>query len=186
MRSHGVANFPDPDNNGSIQIPSGSAIDKSSDAYRSAYGACRSLAPSRGLLRGPSGDCYPCSSSRRQLQQQMLAFTACMRSHGIHAFPDPTVANGRIHLRLEVGQRIDPNSPLVTAALATCRTKLSGEYGRNAGKLVAVRQASDVALSRHPTDRRVPRSRTPNDVSAGGTSRAHPARSPRRQRIIPR
>jgi hypothetical protein len=48
-----------------------------------------------------------------------------MRSHGVPEFPDPDVLNGRTHVRVAAGQ-IDPNSPIVTAAVAACRSKLAG------------------------------------------------------------
>jgi hypothetical protein len=135
MRAHGVAAFPDPDSNGNIRTPPGSASAKDSAAFRSAYGSCRALAPN-GLLVNPSEGILSAQQEAR-LQQQMLAFAACMRSHGVPTFPDPTVANGHIHLRVDADQRIDANSPIVTAALAACRSKLSGVNGRYAGKLVA-------------------------------------------------
>jgi len=114
MRSHGVPNFPDPRSDGSVQIPS--RTDLRSPAYLAAYRACRSLAPSRGSS-SPQLD--------EQLQRRVLAFAKCMRSHGVPEFPDPDVLNGRTHVRVVAGQ-IDPNSPIVTAAVAACRSKLAG------------------------------------------------------------
>ena len=39
-----------------------------------------------------------------------LAFSACMRSHGVPSFPDPT-ANGGVSIHVQPGNGIDPNSP---------------------------------------------------------------------------
>ena len=54
----------------------------------------------------------------------MLAFAECMRSHGVPKFPDPQVDNGGTHMQVTAGQ-IDPNSPIVKAAIATCRSKFA-------------------------------------------------------------
>jgi hypothetical protein len=126
MRSHGVPNFPDPDSSGRIRI--GPEIDDRSPTVRAAYRACRSLATSEGSISGQDDDVLQ--------QQQLLAFAKCMRSHRVPAFPDPQVVNGHIRMRVTAGQ-IDPNSPIVTAAAAACRSKLGGKFpGRGAEKLV--------------------------------------------------
>ena len=88
MRSHGVANFPDPGADGRIRIPP--AIDDRLPTVRAAYRACQSLAPSESSLTGQGGT---------MSQEQLLAFAACMRSHGVPAFPDPQVVNGHIRMR---------------------------------------------------------------------------------------
>jgi hypothetical protein len=113
MRSHGVGNFPDPDSNNMMRMD---GIDKNSPTFQAAARACRSLAPTA-----------PPPAQQAQLQAQMLAFAQCMRSHGVPAFPDPQ-ANGEIGLT--PGQ-IDPNSPIVKAAIAACRSKFVGKGGAN-------------------------------------------------------
>jgi hypothetical protein len=123
MRSHGVPSFPDPDSSGRIHISS--TIDERSPTVRAAYRACRSLAPS-SLTNG---------NVPQQAQDQLLAFANCMRSHGVPAFPDPQVENGGIKISVKPGQ-IEPNSPVVTAATAACRSKLGGESSARAEKLV--------------------------------------------------
>jgi hypothetical protein len=124
MRNHGVPNFPDPDSSGRIQIPS--TIDDRLPTVRAAYRACRSLAPSEDSISG-QGDVMS--------QEQLLAFAKCMRAHRVPAFPDPQVVNDHIRMRVTPGQ-IDPNSPLVTAAMTACRSKLGANAGRGAQKLV--------------------------------------------------
>jgi len=124
MRSHGVPTFPDPDSSGRIRIPS--TIDDRSPTVQAAYHACRNLAPSEDSVTG-QGDVMG--------QDQLLAFARCMRSHGVSAFPDPQVVNDHIRLRVTAGQ-IDPNSPLVVAAEAACRSKLGRASARGAEKLV--------------------------------------------------
>jgi hypothetical protein len=124
MRSHGVPTFPDPDSSGRIQIPS--SIDDRLPTVRAAYRACRNLAPGEGSLSG-QGDVMQ--------QDQLLAFAKCMRSHRVPAFPDPQVVNDHIRIRVTPGQ-IDPNSPIVTAAAAACRSTLGANSASGAEKLV--------------------------------------------------
>jgi hypothetical protein len=124
MRSHGVPGFPDPGADGTIHVPS--TIDDGSPIVRAAYRACRNLAPSESSLTG-QGDVMR--------QDQLLAFAKCMRSHGVPAFPDPQVVNGHINMHLTAGQ-IDPRSPVVTAAIAACRSTLGPAGLRGAEKLV--------------------------------------------------
>jgi hypothetical protein len=52
-----------------------------------------------------------------------LAFSACMRSHGVHNFPDPTTgANGQSQVQIQPGSNIDSNSPAYQAALQACQS----------------------------------------------------------------
>jgi hypothetical protein len=124
MRAHGVPNFPDPDSSGRIQIPS--TIDDRSPTVRAAYRACRSLAPSESSLTD--------HGETLGSQEQLLAFARCMRAHGVPTFPDPQLMNG--HLRMHTSGQIDPNSPVVKAAIAACQGKLRGESSAGAAKLV--------------------------------------------------
>jgi hypothetical protein len=124
MRSHGVPTFPDPDSSGTIQVPE--SIDDRVPTVRAAYRACRSLAPSEGSITG-QGDVLT--------QGQLLAFAHCMRSHGVPAFPDPQVVSGHIRLHVTPGQ-IDPSSPIVTAAIAACRSTLGAKSSSGAEKLL--------------------------------------------------
>jgi hypothetical protein len=111
MRRHGVANFPDPNPQGMIQF--GSEIDPHSPAFRSALSACQKLLP-HGLEQ-------PTPAQLAQLQQQLLAFSACMRTHGIKDFPDPT-GGGLPQIRA-VGD-LDPNAPRFQARYRACRAHL--------------------------------------------------------------
>jgi hypothetical protein len=116
MRSHGVPNFPDANTDGRIHA---AGIDKSSRAFQAAYRSCRALEPGGQLSE----------EARTQLQQQLLAFAKCMRAHGVHTFPDPMItADGHFGMGT---QRIDPNSPIFTAAASACRGKLSGSNAGN-------------------------------------------------------
>jgi hypothetical protein len=78
MRTHGVADFPDPDKDDDYDY----GVSVSGAVWMKAVGACRALQPPGTL------------SSRRSRQQQSnaLTFAQCIRAHGVEDFPDP--ANG--------------------------------------------------------------------------------------------
>jgi hypothetical protein len=67
---------------------------------------------------GSSGH-KPSASSRAQ---SFLAFSECMRSHGVTAFPDPSPGGG---INLD-GTGLNPAAPAFEAAQATCRKLLPG------------------------------------------------------------
>lgn len=119
MRSHGVPNFPDPSGDGSITFGSGSGIDPSSPKFQKASDTCRKLLPSGG---------QPSPQQQAKAQQQMLAFSACMRSHGVPDFPDPTFSGGHISMQIKggPGSDLDPSSPKFKAAQEACKGNLPG------------------------------------------------------------
>jgi len=117
MRSHGVPNFPDPPDDHTIQKPS--HTDLQSPIFQAAYRSCRHLNPSGGSMP---------PQQQAQLVRQERAFARCMRSHGVPEFPDPTDDGA---FTVTAGQ-IDPNSPIVTRAVAACRSTL-----RASGKMTA-------------------------------------------------
>lgn len=106
MRSHGVPDFPDPNGRGMIEITASSGLDPNSPRFRSAEKQCQKLIPN-----GPP----PTPAQTAKAHTLALKYAACMRSHGVPSFPDPTFSNGNI------GQRgIDPNSPQFEAAGKAC------------------------------------------------------------------
>jgi len=113
VRAHGVQNFPDPDSNG--QIPKEAAVralrEVSDSRAKAATHACANL--------NPAGQGSPTLTA--QEQQDYLKAAACMRSHGITNFPDPTFPGG--HVSLSIPSGIDTNSRQFTRAAQTC-TKL--------------------------------------------------------------
>lgn len=54
---------------------------------------------------------------------QALAFSQCMRAHGVPKFPDPS-QNGGLLIQGGPGQGLDPGSPAFQAAQHACRSKL--------------------------------------------------------------
>ena len=113
VRSHGVPGFPDPDSNG--QIPKEAAVRAlrgvSDSLAMAATNACANL--------NPAGQESPTLTA--QEQHDYLKAAACMRSHGITNFPDPTFPGGRVNLSIPSG--IDTKSRQFTRAAQTC-TKL--------------------------------------------------------------
>jgi hypothetical protein len=122
MRSHGVSNFPDPNGQGVIQINSGTGIDPRSPVFTSARSACQKLLPNGG---------QPTAQQQAKAQQQMLAFSACMRGHGIKDFPDPS--SGGIQLHSGPGSDLNPNNPQFQAAQQACQKNLPGSLGLPSG-----------------------------------------------------
>jgi hypothetical protein len=69
---------------------------------------------------GSSGSKSSHSGSGRT---SFLAFSECMRSHGVPSFPDPSAGGG---INLPQGSNINPFSPSFKAAQAQCQKRLPG------------------------------------------------------------
>ncbi len=80
MRSHGVPDFPDPGAGGGVQINAAPGVAPQSPAYTAATRACRRFGP------GMAGPPHPLPAAQRR---KLIAFSRCMRSHGVPTFPDP-------------------------------------------------------------------------------------------------
>jgi hypothetical protein len=85
MRSHGVADFPDPQAGASnVKFPSAQQLRVSSFQLNKAETVCLHLLPA-GF-----DDQFP-PAEVPLLLRSMLPFASCMRSHGVPNFPDPAV-----------------------------------------------------------------------------------------------
>jgi hypothetical protein len=116
MRAHGVANFPDPNSQGATQFGLNSGINPQSATFQSAAQACRSALHGKGPQLSPA--------QQAKARRQALAFSACMRKHGIPDFPDPIFgANGNagIHLSGPPSSDLNANNPTFQAALQACQ-----------------------------------------------------------------
>jgi hypothetical protein len=118
MREHGVTNFPDPNGQGVIAIHSGMGIDPGSPAFRSARTACAKLLPNGG---------QPTPAQIAQQQKTMLAFSSCMRAHGVKDFPDPS--NGGLKIQSRPGSDLDQNNPTFRKAQQACQKILPFKDG---------------------------------------------------------
>jgi hypothetical protein len=85
MRSHGVADFPDPQAGASnAKFPSAQQLRVSSFQLSTAETVCLRLLPAG------TDDQFP-PAEVPLLLHSMLPFASCMRSHGVPNFPDPAV-----------------------------------------------------------------------------------------------
>lgn len=128
MRSHGVTSFPDPvaQAGGGISLTikggPGTGLDPNSTTFQAAQQACQSLLPApKGGTSGGTVD--------PQLQQKALAFSQCMRDHGVTDFPDPQFNGNGVILGGGGQVKIDPNSPTFQAAQKACQSLLPGSGG---------------------------------------------------------
>ena len=116
MRSHGVANFPDPTGNGGI--PKADVIRAfravSNAQAEAASNECAHLLPAGGSLSGQATEGVP-----TQDQQDYLKAAACMRSHGITNFPDPIFSGGNVNF--PIPSSINSNSTQFDQARKTCQ-----------------------------------------------------------------
>jgi len=120
VRAHGVPNFPDPKvsvhgNGVSVAIGINPSI-SGNPHFKSAQQACSKLLPG-----GPAPEHNQAISP--QEQSQYLKAAACIRSHGIPNFPDPTFSGGGVH----VSQKgINLHSPQARAAEEACQALIPG------------------------------------------------------------
>jgi hypothetical protein len=123
MRTHGVPNFPDPNSQGAITIGPSSGLDPGSPTFNAAQQHCRSVLPNGGR---------PSAQQQAKMRAGALAFSACMRRHGLENFPDPTFSDGGAHIRITPGaaSNLDPQSPVFQAAQKACNGKLPGTVTR--------------------------------------------------------
>jgi len=126
VRAHGVPNFPDPGGNGQIpELAAKSAFREVSDSRAgAASNACANLYP--------VGQGSPTLTA--QEQQDYLRAAACMRSHGITNFPDPTFPGGHVNLP-RIPSSIDTKSRPFTQAAQTCTRLIPAglPYSGNSG-----------------------------------------------------
>jgi hypothetical protein len=125
MRAHGVPDFPDPQqgNGGVVSqvIGNGGSLDPASAQFQTAQNACKKYLPTN-VAGGPG----PSAADR----QALLAFAACMRTHGVPDFPDPNFSGGGGAVVIGSGPGsqpppdMRPDSPQFQTAMAACQSKL--------------------------------------------------------------
>ena len=122
MRSHGVPNFPDPNAQGTLTITVSKSLDPSAPLFQKAEGDCEHLVPASSQ-QGPS------PALQQRIKQRALAFAACMRSHGVPGYPDPTFTAGGVSQSTSKGDGVDPNSPTFKHAQQTCQAQRQHSAG---------------------------------------------------------
>ncbi len=112
MRENGVPDFPDPVDGTITMRSSGDPA-----AMQAAQQTCRKLAPQGG------------GRATQRMQEQILAFSQCMRDNGVPDFPDPEGPG-----RLLIPRTIDTQSPQFEQARQACQSKLRGSgWGEGGG-----------------------------------------------------
>jgi hypothetical protein len=118
IRLHGIPNFPDPFVASSGPAKGKAILDKQvflavpRSVADQALAACRTALAQAGISGGEAG---PISLAE---QADYLRAAACMRSHGITNFPDPTFSGG--HVGIHLPSSIDIHSTQFTQARLTC------------------------------------------------------------------
>ncbi len=124
MRQHGIQ-MADPtvDVQGQISVGiSGGGGNISTGTFQAADNACKSL---HDQAIAALGGTHP---TTRPDPTKLLAFSRCMRAHGISDFPDPN-ASGGITLQGGPGSDLNPNNPAFAAAQQACQSLLGSLKG---------------------------------------------------------
>jgi hypothetical protein len=127
LREHGV-DLADPpmDDQGSvtINVPHGIPM----QTFQNADRACDSLHKQARQAAGQGSQDKPNPGV-------MLAFSKCMRAHGVPGFPDPS-ASGNLQITSKGNSDLNPDSPAFQKARRACEDKLPN-HGRGGEKITA-------------------------------------------------
>lgn len=115
MRSHGIADYPDPTTSGgavgiTLHGGPGSDLNRDNPRFKAAKQACQSLQP--GGSQGPT-------QSAQKIAAE-VTWARCMRSHGLPSFPDP---NGQ---GVFDRSKFDENSTAFQTASNACKSLRPG------------------------------------------------------------
>ncbi len=95
-----------------------------------AAAACSSDPSSPGVAGASSGtptttasNNAPSGSTNQKQEADALAYSECMRSHGVSNFPDPN-AQGQTQIQGNGTSGVNPNSPTFEAASKACQSKM--------------------------------------------------------------
>jgi hypothetical protein len=121
MRTHGVSYFPDPDSSGAIPKVVPQQLGVSSSRLQQAQHTCAYLL-------------QPAEAQVQQTLSGMLDFARCMRSHGVHDWPDPTTdSDGQAVFDLQ--GRINPDTPQMGTTSDECSHLLHPAPGQDGAVL---------------------------------------------------
>ncbi|HEY6522956.1 MAG TPA: hypothetical protein VIY10_04250 [Solirubrobacteraceae bacterium] len=124
MRSHGIANFPDPvvtTSGGSTKVAI--AINPTisgQPAFKSAQAACNHILPNGGT--GPDGT----PAQRQARTQALIAFARCLRAHGFPTFPDPD-ATGQLSQEMISRAGVNLRTPALLHVGQSCASVTHGQ-----------------------------------------------------------
>lgn len=125
MRSHGLANFPDPQPSSNGKFPSAQDLGVSQSQYQTAEIACQNLLPVG------ANDQFP-PAEVQQLLVGMRAFSQCMRANGVPNWPDPSVnSDGQPFFDVSAHgiTRAQAHSAQLESKMATCQHLLPSALG---------------------------------------------------------
>jgi len=106
--------------------------------------ASSTAAPAASSMGGGGSDPSSASSATPQKGQAgLLAYSECMRSHGVPEFPDP-VGNA-LQVRVSPGSDLDPNSAQMQTAQKACQSLQPG--GAQGGQISPAQQADALKYS---------------------------------------
>ncbi len=119
MHEHGLPNFPEPQisehgNEVSVKMAVPVGVGRNAK-FKPAQQACRKLLPGGGSHSEPA--LTPAQ------EDQYLKAAACIRSHGVPNFPDPTFSEGQAHIE---HQSLNESSPAFKTAVHDCESLIPG------------------------------------------------------------
>ena len=114
-RSHGVPNFPDPTSSGGIPKETAQQLRVSQSQLQTGQSDCTRLLPAGGSLSGTNDQTITVAQ-----QQYYLKAAACMHSHGVTNFPEPSFFGGSVEFQ-GLGHLPGVDSPLFRHAFDFCR-----------------------------------------------------------------
>jgi len=121
MRTHGVPDMPDPNSEGNFLYLHGTLngqnVHTNSSQFAAADRSCAHLLPNGGHMT---------QAEQQQALAETLKFVACMRSHGVPNFPDPTTSDGGVTIRINSRNGISPTSPVYEEAQKACQSLMPG------------------------------------------------------------
>ncbi|HEY6787182.1 MAG TPA: hypothetical protein VI365_07700 [Trebonia sp.] len=79
-----------------------------------------------GVAGASSASVSASASATVSGEAEALEYAACMRSHGVPNFPDPTVQNGSVGFSITAGDGVDQNSPHYQSARQACSSLRGG------------------------------------------------------------
>jgi hypothetical protein len=115
VRLHGVPNFPDPTSNAGIPKETAQQLGVSQSQLQTAQSDCTHLLPAGGTLSATNNQTITVAQ-----QQYYLKVAACMHSHDVTNFPEPSFFGGSVEFQ-GLGHLPGVGSPLFKQAFDICR-----------------------------------------------------------------
>ncbi len=126
MHEHGLPNFPEPqvsEHGSEVSVKMAVPVSVGRNPkFKAAQQACRKLLPGGG----PHSE----AALTPAQQEQYLKAAACIRSHGVPDFPDPTFSGGGVHIE---HQNLNESSPAFKTAVHACESLIPGEVHGGSG-----------------------------------------------------